>query len=72
MSIKQKFDMLYAPILVFILALGIISHVLADTGAEVLFSSTTGECVRVVVYKDIYTTVTTSQVNTKKSGLTKI
>ena len=54
MSTKQKFDMLYAPILVFILALGIISHVLADTGAEVLFSSTTGECVRVVVYKDMH------------------
>ena len=42
MSIKQKFKMLYAPILAFILALGIIAGILAASGAEVLFSSTTG------------------------------
>ena len=42
MSTRQKFDMLYAPILVFILALGIISHVLADTGAEVLLVARLG------------------------------
>ena len=54
MSIKQKYDMLYAPILAFILALGLIACILADSGAEVLFSSTTGECVRVVTDKDMY------------------
>ena len=54
MSIKQKFKMLYAPILVFILALGLVACILADSGAEVLFSSTTGECVRVVADKDMY------------------
>ena len=54
MSIKQKFKMLYAPILAFILALGLVACILADFGAEVLFSSTTGECVRVVADKDMY------------------
>ena len=54
MSIKQKFNMLYAPILVFILALGIIACILAYSVAEVLFSSPTGECVRVVADKDMY------------------
>lgn len=54
MSIKQKFKMLYVPILVFILALGLIAGILADSVAEVLFSSTTGECVSVVVDKDTY------------------
>lgn len=54
MSIKQKCKMLYAPILAFILALGIIAGILAASGAEVLFSSTTGECVRVVTDNDMY------------------
>lgn len=54
MSIKQKFKMLYAPILAFILALGLIACILTNSGTDVLFSATTGECVRVVVDKDMY------------------
>lgn len=54
MSIKQKFNMLYTPILAFILGVGIMAYVLGDGDTEVIFSNTTGECVRVVNNKDVY------------------
>lgn len=54
MSIKQKFNMLYAPLLAFILGVGIMAYVLGDSEVEVIFSNTTGECVRVVAGNDIY------------------
>lgn len=54
MSVKQKFNMLYAPIFAFILGLGVMAYILGDSRAEVIFNSTSGECVRVVADKDIY------------------
>lgn len=54
MSIKQKFNMLYTPLLAFILGVGIMAYVLGDVDDEVIFNYTTGECIRVVADKNIY------------------
>lgn len=54
MSIKQKFNMLYTPLLAFILGVGIMAYVLGDTDEEVIFNSTTGDCIRVVSDNNIY------------------
>lgn len=54
MSLKTKFNMLYAPILAFILGVGIMAYVMGDNRAEVVFSNTTGECLRVVEDKGVY------------------
>lgn len=54
MSFKQRFHTIYTPILAFILGIAIMAYVLGDTHEEVIFNSTTGECIRVVSDNNIY------------------
>lgn len=65
MTIKQKFNMLYAPILVFILVVGIIAYVLQGSGTTVMFSSSTGECIKVVTSKESYSCKNTQMLYSK-------
>lgn len=54
MGFKQRFHTIYTPILAFILGVAIMAYVLGDADVEVIFSNTTGECVRVVAGNDAY------------------
>lgn len=54
MGFKQRFHTIYTPILAFILGVAIMAYVLGGADEEVIFNSTTGECIRVVADKDIY------------------
>lgn len=55
MTLKKKFSILYTPILVFTLVMGIISSVLHASGTVAASSHTTGKDIKVMASKENYT-----------------
>lgn len=55
MTLKKKFSILYTPILVFTLVVGVISSVLHASGTVANGGHTTGKDIKVMVSKETYT-----------------
>ena len=55
MTLKKKFSILYTPILVFTLVVGVIASVLRTSGTAATSSHDTGKDVKVMASKETYT-----------------
>ena len=55
MTLKKKFSILYTPILVFTLVVGIVSSVLHASGTVADGGDTAGKDIKVMVSKETYT-----------------
>ena len=64
MTLKKKFSILYTPILVFTLAVGVISSVLHASGT-VAAGDTAGKGIKVMASKETYTCDSLSSVYSK-------